>query len=554
MLSTRIGQELYGSALLFEDHERFKEHLDARSENIKGAISDLFERLPSATPDIEDLRRQLAELLANEKEHAIALQTTLVEQESLNTRLEAACIRYMVAEKKLDRVKSAQVQKLESQATMGGNGESASNKKSSSPKKEHEETNGISENGVASAEVESARKMAVAEVEQQRSQLEQIEADNVRLTNELSGARTKLLCLTDEEYSVTSLFKGFKSQYEDIIKRVNDLEATNVKLREEARGLQAERTAYKNHLDEETRNQFMETETQLARAETDLARIRTQRDDLDRQLILRKETESLHRVSVDQATELSEAREQRIASLESQVERLKLQLGEISAKTNGNQYDDMDADTLRQKLRTVENQYTLLSNELPSMEAAWKKAQASASRRIEEIAGSEDQISRSSADKVKAEQKYFAAMKAKDARDSELRLLQSKSSRASEIISQLKDTDGKNRELVVALERQLADSKETSTTLEQQNRSLAQKAKEASIATEGLKKQIDDLKVLIDQKEKGTLAAAKTHRATEVELAKCRSQLEDTKKQFDTLRKNKSTESDNDANDGWRVS
>ena len=68
MLSVRLGEELYNSALLFESNAMFSEHLHARSEGIKGAIRDLFGRLPSASPEVEGLRRQLNELLAREME------------------------------------------------------------------------------------------------------------------------------------------------------------------------------------------------------------------------------------------------------------------------------------------------------------------------------------------------------------------------------------------------------------------------------------------------------------------------------------------------------
>ena len=72
------------------------------------------------------MRRQLNELLAREKEHAVDLRKAIDDKDSLSDRLEAASYRYMMAEKKLDRAKSAQVQKLERAAMMGGNGEASS--------------------------------------------------------------------------------------------------------------------------------------------------------------------------------------------------------------------------------------------------------------------------------------------------------------------------------------------------------------------------------------------------------------------------------------------
>ena len=546
---------MYGSALLFENNELFTEHLQARSQSIKGAISDLFGRLPSASPDVEDLRRQLNEQLAKEKDHAVQLRKALDDQELLNERLENASYRYIKAEKNLDRAKSTQVQKLERQAIMGGNAEASSptvGKKSGTPvKKEQSEVNGELENGVLGGETETARKEALVAGEKQKAQLEEIESENDRLTNELSAARTKLASLSDDDYAETSLFKGFKSQYEDVIKRVNDLEATNVQLREEVQKYHAERTSFRRQIDEETLESISESEAQIARAETDLARIRNIRDELTSELNIRRTADENRRLSADQARELAEARDARINSLESELQRVKLQLGEVSPVNTD--LEDLDNDALKVKLRTLETQHGLLSNELSSMESAWKKTSALASRKVEEISTQEELVGRLQAEKTKADQKYFAAMKAKDMRESELRSLKNQNARSSEIVSQLKDTESKTRELATNLERQLAESKEILMKLDGQHRALEQKAKEAGLATDGLKKQLDEMKTLVGTKDKDSLAAVKAKREVEVEMEKCLARLEDTKKQYDTLKKTRAA--DNSASsDDWRVS
>ncbi|KAF7189260.1 E3 ubiquitin-protein ligase bre1 [Pseudocercospora fuligena] len=552
--TSSTGQELYNSALLFEDSTTFSEHLKARSDGIKTAISDLFGRIPSASPDAEVLRKQLNDLLAKEKEHAAELRRTIDEKDSLYQRLEQAMERYMLAERKLDRAKSSQVLKLEKQATLGGNADAVSpttSKAAATPKREHTETNGELENGVATAEAEAQRREALAAAEQQKAQLEEIEVENERLTNELSAARTKLASLSDDDYAETSLFKTLKSQHENVIKRINDLEATNVQLREETQKFAAERTSYRSLLDEESRLQTSEIESANARAETDLARIRHTRDQLQSDLAILKSSEENTRVSSAQAKELAEAREMRIAALESQVQRLELQLGESDAAAMD--VDEMDVDALKAKLRTLESQYSLLSNELPSMESAWKKTQALASKKIEEISGWEETIGRLNAEKAKADQKYFAAMKAKDMRENELRTLRSQNARSSEIVTQLKDAEAKTKELCANHERQLADAKEALAKIEHQHRTNEQKLKETTLSAEGLKKTVEELKSLVSAKDKENLATAKAKRQAEEDLARCKTKLEDSKKQYDTLKKSKTAISQTSADDWRRV-
>ncbi|KAK3096417.1 E3 ubiquitin-protein ligase bre1, partial [Teratosphaeriaceae sp. CCFEE 6253] len=152
----------------------------------------------------------------------------------------------------------------------------------------------------------------LAVVEKQKTQVEEVEGENERLTNELSAARTSLASLSDDDYAESALFKGFKSQHEDMIKRVNDLEATNIQLREEAQKLQAERTAYRRNIEEERREAMDDSDAQIARAETDLARIRNIRDEIAAELEIRKRAEEARRTSADQARALAEARDSKI--------------------------------------------------------------------------------------------------------------------------------------------------------------------------------------------------------------------------------------------------
>ncbi|KAK4975045.1 E3 ubiquitin-protein ligase bre1 [Elasticomyces elasticus] len=547
------GDELYGSALLFENSELFSEHLHTRSDNIRSAIVDLFGRLPSASPEVESLRRQLNAMLAKEKEHAVQLREAMDEQESYNEKWMAAVERYMTAEKKLDRVKSAQVLKIERQANGGSNGEASSpttTKKAGTPVKSEQETNGELSNGIASAETEALHREALAVAERQKAQVLEIEAENERLTNDLSAARTKLASLSDDDYADSTLCKTLKTAHEEQISRVNDLEATNITLREEAQKLQAERTTYRRIIDEESRESMNDMEQQIARAETDLARIRSVRDDIGAELEIRRKADETRRTSADQARELAEARDSKIMALESETYRLRLRLGDVSPpQIDG--LDEMDAEELRTQIRTLEGQHRALCEELKSMETAYQKTSALASRKVSDTGVQEETIAQLRAEKAKAEQKYFAAMKAKDLKESELRSLRTANARSSEIVSQLKDGDTKSRELVSNLERQHAESKDLLSKLETQYRALDAKAKEAAIAVEGLKKQSETLTALVGEKDEDTLANAKAKREAEVELERCSVRLEEAKKSVEVLRKTRVAEN-TASGDDWR--
>ncbi|KAK6008618.1 hypothetical protein QM012_000521 [Aureobasidium pullulans] len=541
--------ELFRSSLLFDEHSQFESHLKNRSTKIKAAIKDVFGRLPAAEPEIRSLQERLAALLATEKAHVIESQRIIGERDQLSERLEQASYRYLLAEKKLDRAKSAQVQKLERQATMGGTSEASSTSEKKTTKNDAVETNGDVDSAVHAA-VETARKEALAASEKRKLQTEQLEAENKQLTDELTSAKVRLTSLSDEDYAKTDLFKLLKSQHEDVIKRVNDLEATNLQLREEAQRLQAERTSYRNNMEEESQTNATDLESQLARAESDLARIRNARDELSAELSVRKGSQEQSQVASDSIKELAAARETRIVALESEVERLKLQIGESTAATSDEALESMSIEELRSKLKTLENQHLLLNNELPSMEAAWKKTKSLAERKVAEIIEWEDQRTRINAEKAKADQKYFAAMKAKEARENELRTLKAQNAKSSEIVTQLKDAENNSRSLIINLEKQISESKESLTALSQQNRTMQQKLSEGNITLEKLRTQITDMKKLVVSKDAASSAAASAKRQAEVELEEIKVRLEDTKKSLENMkRKGSGRESESD---DWR--
>ena len=547
---------MYKSALLFQDNAMFTQHLQLRSESIKATITTLFSQFPAAAPGAEEMREQLNEALAREKEHSVLLRTAIDEKESMEVRLEQASWRYMTAEKKLERAKSAQVLKLERAAMMGGNGDASSpttSKKATPPKTEQGEVNGELENGVATAEAEAARAEAIAAAEKQKSQLEEIETENERLTNELSAARTKLASLSDDDYAETALFKTIKSQHEDAIKRVNDLEALNIELREEATKMHADRTSHKMRVDEEHRTNTADIEAQIARADNDLARIRDQRDEYHTELTIRRQAEETRRTSADQAKELAAARDSKITALESEIERLGLRLGDSSPPPLD--IEDQDTEVLKKRIRALEAESTLLNRETRAIEDAFAKASATSAQKIGDAAAWEESKARLMADKAKADQKYFATMKAKDLQTNELRMLKAQNARSSEIVSQLKDTDGKTRELVANLEKQVSEARESSVRLEALLRQAEQRGKDAGLVAEGVKVQVEKLTELVVGKDKEVLGAGKAKREAEEELERAKARLDDARKQLDVLKKAKAGGPSTAAGgeDDWRV-
>ncbi|KAL6706702.1 E3 ubiquitin-protein ligase bre1 [Coniothyrium glycines] len=526
------------STIFFAESQTFKEHLAGRKDKIVSSLTGLFAKYPPSSPEVAQLQQKMSQLLANEKEHVVQLQKVMTEKEQLSDRLDTATHRYLVAEKKIDRLKSQQVQKLEQQAV------ASSTVKEETPAA----TNGINaakngSPGPASEEVESARNQAVAEVAKRKEQLEQIEQENKKLTEEVSALKIKLTGLSDDDYAKTDLFKALKSQHEDVIKRINNLEATNIQLREEAQKYQAERTSYRIKVDDEVRVALADSESSVSQAEANLARIRSARDELVAKNSVLESSHKDSKASIAQSKELVSACECRISALESECERLRLQIAEKQGaeseekKEETEKDDNLTPEQLRAKVESLEKQLKLLSNELPSMEAAWKKAQAIASKKIADIASWEENVAKAQADKAKADQKFFAAMKTKGELEQQIRVIRAQGSKSTEVVAQLKDSETLARSLVDKLEKQTAEIRSQMDELSAQHRLLQQKLNENAIASEGQVSQIAELKKVVETKDTVCLAAKHAQRESETERDKLTAQVAGLEKQIQIWKK-----------------
>lgn len=522
------------AALFFEDSSTLKKHLSSRKEKILSSLSSLFSSFPAASQEVTALQQKLSQLLAREKEHVLLLQRVTTEKEQLSARLDAATHRYLIAEKKSDRLKSQQVQKLEQQAVA-----TTHIKEEATSASNGTDTINGSSPGPLGDEVEAARSQAVAEAAKRKEQLEEIELVNKKLTDELSALKVKLTGLSDDDYAKTDLFKALKHQHEDVIKRINNLEATNIQLREEAQKYQAERTAYRIKVDDEVRGALAESESNVSQAEANLARIRSARDELVAKNAILESSHTDTKASVQQSKDLVRACESRIAALESECERLRLQILEqhTAEEPPPPDVDELTAEQSRAKVINLESQLKLLGNELPSMEAAWKKAQAIASKRVAEIAAGEESISKAHADKSKADQKFFAAMKTKGELEQQIRILRAQAAKSTEVVAQLKEADSLSRSLVDKLEKQTAEMRSQMDELSIQHRQLQQKTSENAITTEGHISQIAELKKIVESKDTTCLAAKHAQREAEAKRDEIIAQVTGLEKQVQLWKK-----------------
>jgi E3 ubiquitin-protein ligase BRE1 len=506
--------------------------LASRAKEIKSRIQAIFTNLSSAkgisSADVHDLQGKLTKLLSAQKEYMVKVDKLRTEKEELRERLETASLRYMKAEKRLDRSKSSAVAKLEQQAIANNSGTGIGTTENG----DTEMTNGISEDSKAS---QTAYEEAAAVVAKQKEQLDAIAAENKSLTEQFTAATTRLSNLTEDDYARTELFKQFRIQHEDVIRRINHLEATNIQLREEAEKYQAERTAYRTQIENESEIITGELESQLARVEADLTRIRSTRDELIADLSLRKAGQEHDRTSGDHLKELVAAKDDRISALELEVQRLRTQVDEQSAEpTIRPDIDSLDLAQLRQKYEALAQEYESLNKEMPALQGAYKRVQALSTKKVMDFTALEEKVQVLLVEKSKADQKYFAARKDMDTRILEVRSLRAQNSKSSEIITQLKDVETSNRTLLSNLEKQLSDMRQANTTITLENKKMETTSRDATSKLDTLNKQVAELSTLLKSKDAANASTKQKAFAAETELEQLRVKYEHAQKERDS--------------------
>ena len=188
-LTSRLESPSFSSALQFTGHEDFEKHLQSRSEEIKSTVSLLSSRASTVSPDAAQIRDQLSKALAEEKATVVKLEQAVADKQQLEERLEAASLRYMVADKKIDRMKSLTVAKVESQELLGpqkSEEDSAVKREGSSP------TEKSAEDLDKLTELETSYNKTLAISEKQKEQLEKLESENAKLLSQVTEINAKV--------------------------------------------------------------------------------------------------------------------------------------------------------------------------------------------------------------------------------------------------------------------------------------------------------------------------------------------------------------------------
>ena len=532
----------------FKDAKDFQRHLSDKTKPLKVKFDALFKKLEASRgvikPEIEKLEAQVKSLLASQKESAVHLERLKAENASLSEQYDKATLKVVKAERKLDRARSAQVQKLEQQAL-------ASATRQPTAAADANGAGGHESNG-NNEELKIQLDEAIAAVAKQKEQIQKLLSEMKELHEENAAAQPKKEGLTDEDYARTDVFKQFRSQNEDLIKRVNNLEAVNKQYREEAEKFQAERTSFRTQLEKEAQAVTIELELEVQQKDQDLTRIRSARDELFAEVTMRKASQDQERTAAAQMQELVEAKVDRITELESELERLRPS-DDTAMTSPRSDLESLTVDEMRQKYLKLEKDFEAINKEMPLLEKSYKKAMGLAQKKVMDFASLEERVAILTAEKSKADQKYFAARRDNDNRINENKVLRAQNTKSSEIISQLREVQLQKGSIISSLEKQIADFRQSSAALATEHKKLEASSVQANRRADSSSKQIQDLTTALKSRDAEKLALKEEAMTHETEAEKLKKRLEHVSKDRDNW-KTKSQSNSTSEEDMLRVS
>ncbi|ODQ64630.1 BRE1-domain-containing protein [Nadsonia fulvescens var. elongata DSM 6958] len=514
----------------FEKKEKFL------TETIGQAFVALKNHIPS-----EGIEKALSSLTSKVSRLSSENQYLSKQKILLNTELKEVTQKYLDSAKKLERTQSSTVQiimestiahhdepeapttsEIDNNAKMNNNIESSEDGNSSPTSSATAITN--------EEAIKLQNKLDECEgiIEQQKKQMAELDNSSLSLKQQVTVLSSKLINIPESELAQTSdVYKNLRSRVDDLNTKIVQLEYDNDDLRKTSTKLELERGDFRRSVEKEFQAQREDLQSQLSRIEQDLVRIRVARDELLSELSIRKSTEHERGKSWAELKELNKLDKQRISLLEVENTRLKSEQSHdcISAPENP-ELSQLSMEELIKRIEKLEKQNKSLLGELPELEAAFTKAQALSTKKVLDFVEKEAKTSRLIAEKVKADEKYFSAMRAKDAVTSENQKLKLQLSKTSELVQQIKEIEKDHLLKISNLEKQVVEYKRLQVIYEREINEIKQKYNEKSTSFESCRNLIDKLNQDIIKGNLNVKSELEIRRGLEIENEKLRRQLE----------------------------
>lgn len=341
------------------------------------------------------------------------------------------------------------------------------------------------------------------------NQIKETQSVSLTFKQKVSDLELRLLNLTSYDLENCMIYKNLVSSNEKLVNINNEFRMKEKTLIKKIAALESDQSKFTSELQEKYLEERKSLETQLEKSESDLARVRTMRDELTSKLDICK-TEKKSKELYDELLKTIKAQKIEINGLRSRT------IGDLQAAST-----EVDTSSLEENsMLKVQNE--ALIEELKNIEVAFNSAQEQLNKKFESLINNENMITKLKLEKNKADQKYFATMRAKDTLNNDLKTLKVQQARSNEVIAQLKEVEKLHQDKIKILENSLEDFKMLASDKDKEYESLKNKSLEIAQSFESLKRNFN---LLTNEKKTNVL---KLHESGETEM-KLRKDIEQLK-------------------------
>lgn len=331
--------------------------------------------------------------------------------------------------------------------------------------------------------------------------------------------------IRDLEYQLANLPENVVRKSDVFVasdRRTQDLLADNARLEQELQRrldtlgqLQGEQAFYEKGVRENFEQQKQQLQKHLEQAEADVSRIRSVRDELMGELNVKKAAEVEHVKQVEALKERLELAEAKIAS---------------SASAAPAQVDDVvegkSEDELRELAVKLARQNKAFAAEIPGLEQAFAKAHARANQKILDQAAVDAKVGALTTAKVKADEKYFGAMRARDALNIEYQQVKAALAKSSDVINGLRTQEQKLVSNTARVQRQLAEAEGKVVQVQRAQAQVERRRNELEQQLSSARHEIAKLQSQLTARDGDVVHERAAKRALEQQIEKLKKQVD----------------------------
>ena len=433
-------------------------------------------------PALQEVQDRCASLAGEVSALRQALEATKAQLHLSQERVETLEEQLRQAERRADRAQSDVVRNMEDpkhEKQAQASAQPASNQGTPTPTPaDHKESAQGSESHAEAAQgTMAATAEKAAAMEEELSSLRDVAHSRQRLLDEaraelleakqsVAALQLQMQAVPDERVHAHSVYHALQAEMVFMQQEAERLRSAHAALEQENNDMREFRFEFQRQTTTQAQTHSEELQKQIKARDADIVRLRGQRDELNAELLERRARESVRFTYVDEAKALLAPKDERLAAFEAQVQRLQAELaaakndaaGVEAALGDGATEASLSTDVaqLQLQLKAANAASMTLCDEVDRLSSAYDQLDKQTSARIANVERLEDKMLRVTTEKAKADNKYFAAMRAKDALEVEKRALARSAERQAKVIERYTEAEKGLQTQVAQAEKEIS--------------------------------------------------------------------------------------------------